>query len=119
MGVGRGGGGKRKRKEKTDSKNNNGYNHGDSSDDDHNGGCWHATNCKITSRQQAVTTRDHLPTARLSYGKNRSYRVCTETETKESSIQTQKTFKRTLFINTKRNTRIFGVIPFNKLQNDT
>ena len=34
-------------------------------------------------------------------------------------IQTHKMFKRTLFIRTKHNIRIFGVIPFIKLQNDT
>ena len=35
------------------------------------------------------------------------------------AIQTPQRFKRTLFIRTKHNTRIFGVIPFIKLQNDT
>ena len=34
-------------------------------------------------------------------------------------IQTQKGFKITLFISTKHNLRIFGLIPFIKLQNDT
>ena len=34
-------------------------------------------------------------------------------------IQTHKKFERTLFIRTKHNLQIFGVIPFNKLQNDT
>ena len=34
-------------------------------------------------------------------------------------VQTQKRFKRTLFIRTKHNTHIFGVNPFMKLQNDT
>ena len=34
-------------------------------------------------------------------------------------IQIHKRFKRTLFIRTKHNMRIFGVIPFIKLQNDT
>ena len=34
-------------------------------------------------------------------------------------IQTHNRFKRTLSIRTTRNTRIVGVIPFIKLQNDT
>ena len=34
-------------------------------------------------------------------------------------IQTHKRFKRTLFIRTKHNMRIFGLIPFIELQNDT
>ena len=37
----------------------------------------------------------------------------------QSLIRTDKRFKRTLFIGTKRNMRIFGVIPFIKLQSDT
>ena len=37
----------------------------------------------------------------------------------QSLIRTHKRFKRTLFIWTKRNMRIFGVLPFLKLQNDT
>ena len=35
------------------------------------------------------------------------------------TIQTHTGFKRTLFIRTKHNLYIFGVIPFIKLQNDT
>ena len=34
-------------------------------------------------------------------------------------FQTHKRFKRRLFIRTKYNMRIFGIIPFIKLQNDT
>ena len=34
-------------------------------------------------------------------------------------IQTHKRFKRTLLVKTKHNLRIFGVIPFIKLKNDT
>jgi len=34
-------------------------------------------------------------------------------------IQTYKKSKRTLFIRTRQNTQVFGVIPFVKLQNDT
>jgi len=34
-------------------------------------------------------------------------------------IQTYKRFKRTLFIRTRQNQQMFGVIPFVKLQNDT
>ena len=37
---------------------------------------------------------------------------------RETKIQTHKKFKGTLFIRTKHNKRIFGVIPFIKLQND-
>ena len=36
-----------------------------------------------------------------------------------NKIQTHKSLKRTLFIRTKHNIRIFGVISFIKLQNDT
>ena len=36
-----------------------------------------------------------------------------------NNIQTHKRLKRTLFIRTKHNMQIFGVIPFIKLQNDT
>ena len=34
-------------------------------------------------------------------------------------IETRKRFKTTLFIRTRHNTRIFGAVPFIKLQNDT
>ena len=44
----------------------------------------------------------------LRNGQNISYR-----------IQTLKRFRITLFIRTKHNMRVFGVIPFTKLQNDT
>ena len=38
---------------------------------------------------------------------------------KKISIQTHERFKSTLFIRTKHSMRIFGLIPFTKLQNDT
>ena len=45
--------------------------------------------------------------------------VYQKVRTKETRIQTRKRFNRMLFIRTKHNMRIFGVIPFVKLQNDT
>ena len=41
------------------------------------------------------------------------------TPTSENTMQTHKRYKTTLFIRTKHNKRIFGVILFMKLQNDT
>ena len=49
----------------------------------------------------------------------RLVRIKVSTVKRQFSVQTHKRFKRTLFIRTKHNMYIFGVIPSTKLQNDT